>query len=431
MSMEKVVIIGDDLTGSNATGALYAGLGLSAVTVQAPVQPKNLQLNTDVLVVNTNSRHLPAADAAAAVADTIRVLPQLPTLIAKRIDTTLRGNVGSEIEALLTAVRARRDGVRVTAVMVPAFPASGRTTVGGIQLVDGEPVARTWAGSDPFTPVRHSSVASVVGAQTDLTVGHLGIDSQALPIDARVAEMTALASNYDVVVVDAVSQNDLLVAAETLVAAKSPLLDFVVVDTGPFGAAVCKSCSIRPTGEGTGQGPLFALIGSLTTITDEQTKHLQRTQNASIIEFSPLAGNVDRLIEELVEAVDQGAEIIGVKTQPSADEVVSSDSSSRVMEVLGSIAVKVVGRLRPRGIYATGGDVCMAVLDALGADGFKIEEEVVPLAVAGILVGGEYGGLPFATKGGLIGNSEAAAACIEALAHLSRRNPYVYEARMG
>lgn len=56
-----------------------------------------------------------------------------------------------------------------------------------------------------------------------------------------------------------------------------------------------------------------------------------------------------------------------------------------------------------------------AVTCALGADGFAIETEVLPLAIAGHLVGGPHDGLLFATKGGLIGGPDAARDCLEHL----------------
>ena len=37
--MPKLLVLGDDLTGSNATGALYARFGLRAVSVNAPLAP--------------------------------------------------------------------------------------------------------------------------------------------------------------------------------------------------------------------------------------------------------------------------------------------------------------------------------------------------------------------------------------------------------
>ena len=47
-------------------------------------------------------------------------------------------------------------------VFAPAFPAAGRTTVGGVQLVDGIPVSETIYGRDPVHPARHSRLIDLV-----------------------------------------------------------------------------------------------------------------------------------------------------------------------------------------------------------------------------------------------------------------------------
>ncbi|WP_410672732.1 four-carbon acid sugar kinase family protein [Amycolatopsis sp. cmx-4-68] len=48
--MPELLVLGDDLTGSNATGARYARFGLRAVSVNA-------------LMVNLGTRHAPPAHA--------------------------------------------------------------------------------------------------------------------------------------------------------------------------------------------------------------------------------------------------------------------------------------------------------------------------------------------------------------------------------
>jgi D-threonate/D-erythronate kinase len=86
---------------------------------------------------------------------------------------------------------------------------------------------------------------------------------------------------------------------------------------------------------------------------------------------------------------------------------------------LGAVARRAVAAYPVGGVYATGGDVAAAVVHALGAEGFAVETEVRPLAVAGRLVGGAHGGLPFAAKGGLIGDPLAAVECVEHLRMVS------------
>ena len=59
-------------------------------------------------------------------------------LYAKRIDSTLRGNLGSETDAFLDLL-----GPDYIAVCVPCFPSSGRVLVGGYLLVNGVPLQKT------------------------------------------------------------------------------------------------------------------------------------------------------------------------------------------------------------------------------------------------------------------------------------------------
>lgn len=55
-------------------------------------------------------------------------------------------------------------------VFAPAFPGAGRTTVGGVQLVDGVPVAETGYGCDPVHPARHSRLVELVPSSIDNVV---------------------------------------------------------------------------------------------------------------------------------------------------------------------------------------------------------------------------------------------------------------------
>lgn len=65
----------------------------------------------------------------------------------KKIDSTLRGNIGAEIEALMKAC-----GI-TGAVVAPAFPQAGRTTVAGECWVNGVRITETEFASDPKTGI--------------------------------------------------------------------------------------------------------------------------------------------------------------------------------------------------------------------------------------------------------------------------------------
>ena len=142
----QLAIIADDLTGASDTGAAFARQGLRTLVWLSPSTGDDLPL-ADVLVVSTESRHIPRDQARDAVSSCARRVErwftgQEPRWIYKKIDSTLRGHPAAELAALMQALRIDR------ALVAPAFPAQGRTTVAGRQLVNGAPLEETVFGRD-------------------------------------------------------------------------------------------------------------------------------------------------------------------------------------------------------------------------------------------------------------------------------------------
>ena len=89
-------------------------------------------------VINTQSRGVPPDEAAARVRATCRELSAAGrTVWFKKIDSTLRGNVGAELAALHAALAP------CVIVCTPALPEQGRTVQDGVLLVAGEPAMAT------------------------------------------------------------------------------------------------------------------------------------------------------------------------------------------------------------------------------------------------------------------------------------------------
>ena len=98
---------------------------------------------------------MPAGFAAKRVVEVARAV-RGARLVYKKLDSTLRGNVAAELAAAFGAAGRER------AIVAPAFPAAGRTTVGGTQLVHGVPVDETEMRDDPQTPVREAHVPTLL-----------------------------------------------------------------------------------------------------------------------------------------------------------------------------------------------------------------------------------------------------------------------------
>ena len=166
-----IAVIADDLTGAADAGVQLVHTGYrTAVFFRAT---EVLADDLDAVAFDTDSRAMPAGFAAKRVLEAARAASEA-RIVYKKLDSTLRGNVAAELAAALGG--ARRD----LAVVAPAFPAAGRTTVGGTQLVHGVPVDETEMANDPDTPVRVAHVPGLL-AEAFSSVGVLGVDDLADP----------------------------------------------------------------------------------------------------------------------------------------------------------------------------------------------------------------------------------------------------------
>lgn len=408
--MPQVLVIGDDLTGSNATGARFARSGLRTISVSG-IDRVAVAMDADVVVLNLGTRHAGADGARAAVQEAAKAVSPV-RLIVKRVDTTLRGNVGAEVDALLDILDP---GFR--AIVAPAFPDAGRTTVGGLHLVDGVPLAETSAACDPLTPVRSSRVATVLREGTDRSIAELPLDTVHAGTAAIADAMTS--THAQLIVCDATTNAHLSMIAEAAALVQlEHATPWIAVDSGPFAVRLTTALGIGP--DLAKRAPLLAVVGSITASTREQILETEQVLGARYVDVALDALDAQGIARAASRLVSAGARIVGIRTIPPAPGTRADPAmAARIPCVLAEAASRLLSEHRFGGLYATGGDIAEATTAALGSDGFAIDAEVLPLAVAGRLVGGPHTGLPFATKGGLIGDHSAAVACLEHLTAVS------------
>ena len=136
----RIGLIADDLTGALDSGAGFAKAGLRSVMPFGPTGTVALPVVADVIIFNTATREGDAVVARERAREAaLRLLGHGVSLIYKKIDSVLRGHPGPELSGVLDAIAITHPGAR--ALVAPAFPAQGRTTVDGVQLVQGVPVA--------------------------------------------------------------------------------------------------------------------------------------------------------------------------------------------------------------------------------------------------------------------------------------------------
>jgi len=146
----RVCVLADDLTGGNATASLLKREGLPTHTHlfgHAPHGDAPMSLREDgAHILDLETRERTDGETAARLAIATAWIGDAPDLIGLRIDSTLRGPIRASLDALLADPRR-------LALVVPAFPASGRTTRDGVHYVYGMPLAETQVADDPHCPV--------------------------------------------------------------------------------------------------------------------------------------------------------------------------------------------------------------------------------------------------------------------------------------
>lgn len=164
--MAKLVIIADDLTGALDTGVQFSKKNMSvAVTTDINCDFENEFNEMDVIVIDTESRHISKEQAKKRVKSAVsKFNREKVEFFYKKMDSTLRGNIGSELEGFM-------EGLGINELsFVPAFPSGKRTVKNGILYVNGVKLADTQFAQDILNPVNDSYIPDIIGKQTDIKV---------------------------------------------------------------------------------------------------------------------------------------------------------------------------------------------------------------------------------------------------------------------
>lgn len=261
--MLKLLIIADDFTGALDTGVHYAGRKAvtKVVVKKEPDFDKAREEGVEVLVWNAESRHLEAEQAYRIVYDIVRKARRFGIpYIYKKTDSGLRGNIASELTAVLEA------SGECFLPFIPAFPDMNRVTIGGIQYADGLKLEDSVYGRDPFEPSTVSYIPDLFSGSPVKVEVYPGPDLLA----ARGRERA-------IGVFDARTREDLERTADSLMRAGALS---IAGGCAGFASALADTLGIGEESGGRSEyclpSRLFVACGSLNMISREQLDFAQR-----------------------------------------------------------------------------------------------------------------------------------------------------------
>ena len=418
--MQKYTVIADDLTGSNATCSLFKKIGLRAASILK--LQGDINYDVDVISYSTASRGLDKEEAYKKVSEAIKILKNKDVLVYnKRIDSTLRGNIGTEINAMLDNLEDDR-----IAVVIPSYPDSGRIVVNKTMLVNGVLLENSDAGKDPKTPIKTSCVESLIQKGIKYSSTYFTLSDIEQPIEEIVKKIQEAIKKSRVLIFDAVNNEDIIKISKAIIHSD---IDIVTVDPGPFTLYYSKELQKKNHLE----KKILMVIGSVTATTKKQIEYILQEEDIFLVkmkvedffEKETCLKEIERVISFIKKGI-ASYDLFLVTTSPIGDEkkadlqklaenlnTTVEEISKIIANTLTETVVKILKETEKfEGVYSSGGDITIALLEKLKAIGVEIREEVIPLAAYGRIIGGDFPNLKLVSKGGMVGDEKTIKLCL-------------------
>lgn len=412
--MPRTLVVADDLTGATDTAHAFAARGYRT---RVRIDPESEPPDTTVLAVNTDSRY---ADGDTA-AERVRAAIDPDALVYRKVDSTLRGNVVSEIDAAMDATNA------ALAVVAPAAPAVGRVTAGGYHLVDGRLLTDTEYADDPKGPT--TAHLPTLLADCEHPVVSLGIETVAAGCGS-IREALADAPDRALVVPNAIHPRHLTATAQAGASLNERVL-YVGSAGLAEGVALTGDPNATPGGPATASAGGDGSLGIVGSTSETTLEGLAAVPDEWVIALDPgvLVDDPERAGREAGERATQrlaGGEPAVVTAAPDRGAVERTLAAGREHDLSGAEIRERAARALAEaaseaadpagGLFVTGGDTAMAVFGALDAEALALAGEAVESGIpVGRIEGGPADGMAVVTKAGGFGGPETVVNCLRYL----------------
>ena len=390
-------IIADDLTGANDSALQFHLHGAGTqILLSENVEGLNLK-GTQTWAISTESRNIPPKDAYERIKHITQVMQDKfnPDYFFKKIDSTVRGNIAVEILGMLEVLGWD------ASIIIPAFPAEGRVTVGGYHLLKGIPIERTEMARDPFSPICESHLPTLLINQIGMEYKDLvaSIDLKdvmkgAGPILKTINEL--IADGKKLIIVDAVSTTDI---EQILLAMNKSNYNILPAGTAAAARVLSDMWFADLNREHINQTipelPKLVISGSATEITESQIKAFEDyddfDENSICVTIDMeaiLNGVTDELVSRIVNNLGQNNIVVvhtssvvrnfdGFSDTSMNAELTRDKLACMITDYLAELTKKVVEQ-KELILILLGGETSYKCCSAINANQLQLMDEVAP-----------------------------------------------------
>lgn len=422
----KIFVCADDLTGASDSAVQFTKNGLNS-TVVLYSEKLNLPTNSVVAVCDCESRDIDVQEAFTRVYSAVAKAKKNfeNPLLYKKTDSTLRGHIGAELEAAMSA------GECSFAIFSPSYIKTGRTAEHGIMFLKGIPIAQTELANIPKSPITKSAITEIIAQECSLKSAVLDVEILNKGLDSCIKAIEdMLKEGIKIVICDATCEEHLHIAAQCanyfaksrpLLAGSAGLAEYIRLESKheeDLEAYRKKSIS-----------NVLVLAGSISETTRRQVHALAQLDNCFLFKTSPSAVVSEPVATAIADArkivmlaKDKHIVIVSAAYE-SADVKESAETALSLgisfFEAGERTAIYMATLVKHLSMFdafvMTGGDTAVHACMALQATSFKILREIesgIPLSE---IADGEIQGKLLVTKAGAFGSDQAFVKAVDLL----------------
>jgi len=410
---DKLLLVADDLTGATDTGVQFSKRGLRSMVITNKEHISKSLKECDVLIVDTESRFDDKETAYKKAYEAGRTgKANHIKYYYKKLDSTLRGNIGAELSGIMDSLQIKH------AVVVPAYPSYGRTTINGNVYLNGTLLEETEFANDPRTPVKDSYIPRIISEQTDKTTSVInyyevqaGKQNLFQKLDQQIKNGT------QIIIIDTRKNEDL-----DLIASAITNISEDVLPAGSTGFAEYLARHLEFKKEKLSN---VVIAGSVSEVTRKQIEYAMEKLEVNVIDietdrlFTREKYQEKKRIVEIIKKCSLKGEDIIIRSAPIKSSVEESfkqgekyglnrkEISNRIASFLGEIARFVIQEIKIKGILLTGGDTAIKTAEKLNITGTILGGEILPGIPFGNFTGEQYKNIIVVSKAGGFGNEDA------------------------
>jgi uncharacterized protein YgbK (DUF1537 family) len=423
-----IYIIADDLTGATDTGVQFSKQGYNTHVIivsetdrwELP-KDENHTHPAEVLVIDTETRETDSETARSRLRQVLQHLPLCDDdVVYKKVDSTLRGNVGAELDECLQGLK------KDVCLFTPSFPQNHRITVEGYLIVHDQPLGLSEYYAGNLDPDEASYIPSLLQQDTNLPIERIDLKAVIQGKDAILHQIHALTlQGNKILVVDAVNNQQLcellrssFEVDDSILYAGSAGLANALADM--YGGKYSRTQTSVPTQQST-----LIVSGSMRSIARRQIEYLKTQVNPydMPLDVEQLVGSKEAYLQQLLSSVTQTIQgeqhHLVIYPDPLYSETPMTEKILSRYELnfrelglairifLGELAIRILDRTSTRNLILTGGDTAIGVCEKLGIHQLTIVEELlpgIPLSLGRLKT---HGDVNIVTKAGGFGEEDA------------------------